>query len=147
MNRWRSLVISLLILSVVVLVWAITSGPLASRDQKMKHRFETIQRNINPADLRHWATDILSNAPNGRVWNIPKFVEQGSSATHLCSAATFIHEADTTGVRVVFLPFGDMSDSWWLKVGDANFTLPLTNSNNRDYCVRWIPGVYFIYEK
>src|ERR1017187_4494570 len=147
MNRWRPRVISLLILSVVVLLWAISSGHLASRDQKMKYRFETIQRSINAVDLQRWATDTLSNAPNGRVWNIPEFMHEGGSGVHFLSASAFIHQEGTIGVRSVYLPFGEDSDSWWLIVGDAKFTLPHTNSSNRDYFVKWIPGVYFCYEK
>jgi len=147
MKRWHLSVISLLVLSVVLLVWAIASGRFASRDEKMRHRFETIQRNIDASDLQLWATNILSNYPNGRVWNIPKFVQQGSSDTHLLLASTFIHQEAGTGIRSVWLPFGDISDSWWLMIGDSKFTLPLTNSSNRAYCMKWIPGVYFCYER
>src|SRR5208282_4736565 len=99
MRKWHQSVISLLILSVLALVWAIASGHFASRDEKMKHRFETIQRNIDAADLQLWATNILSNYPNGRVWNVPKFVLQGSSETHLLVASTFIHQEAGTGIR------------------------------------------------
>ena len=113
----------------------------------MKHRFGTIQRNIDAADLQLWATNILSNNPNGRVWDVPKFVQQGYSDTHLLLASTFIHQEAGTGIRSVWLPFGDGSDSWVLIIGDTKFTLPLTYSSNRNYCVKWIPGVYFCYER
>src|SRR4029077_10301186 len=114
----------------------------ASREQKMKHRFEAIQRNVDASSVQLWATNTLSNHPNGRIWDVPKFVQKGDSETHFLLASTFIHQEAGTGVRSVWLPFGDVSDSWVLIIGDTKFTLPLTNSSNRDCCVKWIPGVY-----
>lgn len=136
MKKWRLSVIGLLVLSVAVLVWAIASGRFTSRDQKMKQRFETIQRNIDAANLQLWATNILSNYPNGRVWDVPKFVQQRSWDTHLLLSSTFIHQEAGTGTRNVWLSFGDSSDSWMLIIGDTKFTLPLTNSINRNYCIK-----------
>jgi hypothetical protein len=147
MKKWLLPIIVLLTVMFVIVIWAISSGRLTSRKKKMLDRFRTIQQYIDPRDLQIWATNNLARRSNGPLKEVPSFLTNGYSETHFLSASTFIHQQPETGTRTVQIAFGDVSDSWYLIVGYENFILPITNSVNQDYCLQWIPGVYFCYEK
>ena len=144
MKKWRSrFLIGLVTIAVAAVVWGVASGQFLSRDQKMTRQFQKIQACVQPGELQSWATNLLSTGARGVVHGVPDFVWRGHS-----DAPPFAFVPYPGHAPSVWLAFGHGgSDNFFLLIGHTNFTLPRTNPTNRNYCVEWIPGVYFAYER
>jgi hypothetical protein len=137
-NAYRPLVLLLPIL-LVFIVWIYPSCRVI---RSFDHLEENVAKVITPAELRNWATNLLSQYPTSASIKVSSlgtnFPAQLLDIAPQLGPSIFVYEADTNSPAYVTLYWGSgMLGARMIEVGPTNFA---GNRGGKE----WQPGIYFI---
>jgi len=139
-QKFKWLIPPTIIIAVIAVVLVFLFGPPIAMHHHAHSFFGSVKRNIDPEELRRWASKLAAITPAPPITNLN---ELPIALRDVEFEDGWVHEASENDAWSVTLICGGGFFHYGIEIGPTNFS---DSSSAQFAVIQWVPGIYFRHE-